>query len=137
MTNMPKTLLFSSEGKEMEDGVFPRPVWTGSMSLGLVIIPFRAVPMTRVSGCVHFRMIHKVCNITITYCKVCLAWGGEPSWRLERLPSARVTLRSRERTVIIPLLQRCIGGHGPQAPSDEILDPGDSLPSLSGPLEPL
>jgi non-homologous end joining protein Ku len=34
----------------MEDDAFPRPVWTGNMSLGLVSIPVRAVPMTRGSG---------------------------------------------------------------------------------------
>ncbi len=55
-------------------------MWTGSLCLGLVSIPVRAVPMTRDRG-VHFRMIHKVCNTTIKYCKVCLARRGGPPWR--------------------------------------------------------
>lgn len=52
-------------------------MWTGSLCLGLVNIPVRAVPPTRDRG-VHFRMIHKVCNTTIKCCKVCLSSGRRP-----------------------------------------------------------
>ena len=59
------------EGAEERAEIAPaRAVWSGSLSIGLVNIPVRAVPITteRRTG---FRMLHKKCNTPISYRKFC------------------------------------------------------------------
>jgi DNA end-binding protein Ku len=57
--------------EEEETDVIPaRAVWSGSLSMGLVNIPVRAVPITRDKK-ISFRMLHKSCSTPITYKRFC------------------------------------------------------------------
>lgn len=54
---------------EME--VIPaRAVWSGSLSMGLVNIPVRAIPITKEKK-ISFRMLHKSCTTPISYKRFC------------------------------------------------------------------
>ncbi|MDT8357620.1 MAG: Ku protein [Methanomicrobiaceae archaeon] len=57
-------------GSEEKEISLLRPVWTGSISLGLVNVPVKALPITR-DRTIHFRMIHRECGTPIHYKKVC------------------------------------------------------------------
>jgi DNA end-binding protein Ku len=57
------------ESEEKEISLL-RPVWTGSISLGLVNVPVKALPITR-DRSIHFRMIHRECGTPIHFKKVC------------------------------------------------------------------
>jgi len=50
--------------------VLPRAVWSGSLSIGLVNIPVRALPITRTMR-TSFRMLHRKCKTPISYRKFC------------------------------------------------------------------
>ena len=71
---MPKLKTLVEEEKvdeEEETDVIPaRAVWSGSLSMGLVNIPVRAVPITRDKK-ISFRMLHKSCSTPITYKRFC------------------------------------------------------------------
>jgi DNA end-binding protein Ku len=59
------------EGAEEKAEFAPgRAVWSGSLSIGLVNIPVRAVPIT-IERRIGFRMLHKKCNTPISYRKFC------------------------------------------------------------------
>jgi DNA end-binding protein Ku len=59
------------EGAEERAEIAPaRAVWSGSLSIGLVNIPVRAVPIT-IEKRTGFRMLHKKCNTPISYRKFC------------------------------------------------------------------
>jgi DNA end-binding protein Ku len=47
-----------------------RPVWSGSLSLGLVNIPVKALPLTQ-DRRIHFRMMHRTCATPVHFKKVC------------------------------------------------------------------
>ena len=58
-------------GEEEEIDVIPaRAVWSGSISMGLVNIPVRAVPITK-DNKISFRMLHKSCSTPISYKRFC------------------------------------------------------------------
>jgi DNA end-binding protein Ku len=58
-------------GEEEETDVIPaRAVWSGSLSMGLVNIPVRAVPITK-DNKISFRMLHKSCSTPISYKRFC------------------------------------------------------------------
>jgi hypothetical protein len=48
----------------------PRAVWSGSLSIGLVNIPVKMIPLIRDKR-VKLRMIHQKCNTPIHYKKTC------------------------------------------------------------------
>ncbi len=57
--------------EEVETEVVPaRAVWSGSLSMGLVNIPVRAVPITKDKK-ISFRMLHKSCSTPISYKRFC------------------------------------------------------------------
>ncbi len=59
------------EGAEERAEIAPaRAVWSGSLSIGLVNIPVRAVPIT-IERRTGFRMLHNKCNTPISYRKFC------------------------------------------------------------------
>jgi DNA end-binding protein Ku len=58
----------SEEMAEME--VSGRAIWSGSLTIGLVNIPVKAVPITRDKR-IHFRMLHRKCQTPIHYSRVC------------------------------------------------------------------
>ena len=61
------------EVEEKEAGqkvALPRAVWSGSLSIGLVNIPVKMIPLTRDKG-IKLRMIHQKCNTPIHYKKFC------------------------------------------------------------------
>jgi DNA end-binding protein Ku len=47
-----------------------RAVWSGSLSMGLVNIPVRAIPIT-IEKKIGFRMLHQRCNTPISYKRFC------------------------------------------------------------------
>lgn len=60
-----------SDAEEMPEGeVLGRAIWSGSLTIGLVNIPVKAVPITRDKR-IHFRMLHKKCQTPIHYSRVC------------------------------------------------------------------
>jgi len=60
----------AEEGGGKAVASMPRPVWSGSLSLGLVNIPVKAVPLFR-EGRISFRMIHRKCNTPISFRRFC------------------------------------------------------------------
>jgi DNA end-binding protein Ku len=61
------------EVEEKEEGqkvALARPVWSGSLSIGLVNIPVKMMPLIRDKR-VKLRMIHQKCNTPIHYKKYC------------------------------------------------------------------
>jgi DNA end-binding protein Ku len=60
-----------AEAKEADTAeVVPRTVWSGSLRMGLVNIPVRAVSMTR-DRHIRFRMIHRECKTPISFKRFC------------------------------------------------------------------
>jgi DNA end-binding protein Ku len=57
------------EGEEQTAPPF-RASWSGTLSLGLVNIPVKAIPLVR-DRSIHFRMIHEKCRTPISYKKLC------------------------------------------------------------------
>jgi len=58
-------------GEEEDTDVIPaRAVWSGSLSMGLVNIPVRAIPITK-DNKISFRMLHKSCSTPISYKRFC------------------------------------------------------------------
>ena len=58
------------EEEEETDVIPARAVWSGSLSMGLVNIPVRAVPITKDKK-ISFRMLHKSCSTPISYKRFC------------------------------------------------------------------
>lgn len=56
--------------EEETEVIHARAVWSGSLSMGLVNIPIRAVPITRDKK-ISFRMLHKSCSTPISYKRFC------------------------------------------------------------------
>lgn len=48
----------------------PKAIWSGNLSMGLVNIPVKAIPISRDKG-VSFKMLHKTCETPIHYKKYC------------------------------------------------------------------
>jgi DNA end-binding protein Ku len=57
----------------------PRPIWSGSLSFGLVNVPVRLLSATRDLG-VHFNQLHEKDNARIEVRRMCTADGEEVSW---------------------------------------------------------
>ncbi len=63
--------LAKEKRKEKEvQGARPRALWSGSLRIGLVNIPIRAVPLTR-DNQIHFRMLHKSCKTPVSFKRFC------------------------------------------------------------------
>jgi len=65
----PKPPEVAEEANEQEESPEPipgHPTWSGSISIGLVNIPVRAIPIT-VDKKVSFRMLHQKCKTPISY----------------------------------------------------------------------
>lgn len=61
----------ADEGDEERAEIAPaRAIWSGSLSIGLVNIPVRAIPLT-IDKNIGFRMLHQRCNTPISYKKFC------------------------------------------------------------------
>lgn len=58
------------KGQADQELVLPKAIWSGSLSMGLVNIPVKAIPITRDKG-VSFKMLHKTCETPIHYRKFC------------------------------------------------------------------
>jgi DNA end-binding protein Ku len=58
------------EGSEEQVAPPLRASWSGVISLGLVNVPVKAIPLIR-DRSIHFRMIHEKCETPISYKKVC------------------------------------------------------------------
>ncbi|MCJ7444727.1 MAG: Ku protein [Methanotrichaceae archaeon] len=59
-----------SEPVSLESIAPARAIWSGSLSIGLVNIPVKAVPMTK-DRHISFRMLHERCKTPIHYKKYC------------------------------------------------------------------
>jgi DNA end-binding protein Ku len=57
----------------------PRPIWSGSLSFGLVNVPVRLLSATRDLG-VHFNQLHEKDNSRIEVRRVCTEEGEEVPW---------------------------------------------------------
>jgi DNA end-binding protein Ku len=57
----------------------PRPIWSGSLSFGLVNVPVRLMSATRDLG-VHFNQLHEKDNSRIEVRRVCTAENEEVPW---------------------------------------------------------
>jgi DNA end-binding protein Ku len=57
----------------------PRPIWSGSLSFGLVNVPVRLMSATRDLG-VHFNQLHEKDNARIEVRRVCTAENEEVPW---------------------------------------------------------
>ena len=71
----PKLELANGEEEE-EENVEPipsHPTWSGSISIGLVNIPVRAIPIT-LERKISYRMLHQKCKTPISY-KLCVRMG--------------------------------------------------------------
>ena len=69
----PKPPEVTEEANEQEESPEPipgHPTWSGSISIGLVNIPVRAIPIT-VDKKVSFRMLHQKCKTPISYRTFC------------------------------------------------------------------
>lgn len=60
----------AEEKGEEQKVALPRPVWSGGLSIGLVNIPVKMMPLIRDKR-VKLRMIHQKCNTPIHYKKYC------------------------------------------------------------------
>jgi len=66
-----KTPVAEEKVEEEETEAIPaRAIWSGSLSMGLVNIPVRALPITRDKK-TSFRMLHKSCSTPISYKRFC------------------------------------------------------------------
>src|SRR4051794_29580972 len=68
-------LRLESEG----EGLMPRPIWSGSLSFGLVNVPVKLMSATRDLG-VHFNQLHEKDNSRIEVRRVCTEENEEVSW---------------------------------------------------------
>jgi len=68
---MAEVLQLIEDKKESESPEsIPRTIWSGSLRIGLVNIPVRAVSMTR-DRHIRFRMIHRECKTPISFKRIC------------------------------------------------------------------
>ncbi len=70
MTAQESTSQEERRGPSEEQAPPLRASWSGTLSLGLVNIPVKAIPLIR-DRSIHFRMIHKNCETPISYKKFC------------------------------------------------------------------
>jgi len=61
----PMEEVVSEEGETLEP-LIGKPTWSGSISIGLVNIPIRAIPIT-IERKISFRMLHQRCKTPISY----------------------------------------------------------------------
>jgi non-homologous end joining protein Ku len=59
-----------SEGGKTLEPIIGKPTWSGSISIGLVNIPVRAIPIT-IERKISFRMLHQKCKTPISYRLFC------------------------------------------------------------------
>jgi DNA end-binding protein Ku len=59
-----------SEEEEPLEPIPSHPTWSGSISIGLVNIPVRAIPIT-IERKISFRMLHRKCETPISYKLFC------------------------------------------------------------------
>ncbi|MDG6257393.1 MAG: Ku protein [Methanomicrobiaceae archaeon] len=74
------------------------PVWSGRLSLGLVNIPVKALPLVQ-DRRIRFRMMHRTCETPIHYKKVCEEGHGVPDEEVVfgyELPGGEHVLLERE-----------------------------------------
>jgi DNA end-binding protein Ku len=64
------------EPEEEPDLPLPRALWSGSLNIGLVNIPVKAVSIARDSR-INFRMLPSKCKAPISYKRFCDG-GGDP-----------------------------------------------------------
>src|SRR6478672_9577649 len=57
-----------------------RPLWTGSISFGLVNIPVRRFIGTHPQECIDLDMLHKEDHAPIRYARICRKDGDEIAW---------------------------------------------------------
>jgi DNA end-binding protein Ku len=70
MKKSQKQKLSEKEKTAEEELILPKAIWSGSLSMGLVNVPVKAIPITRDKR-VSFKMIHKTCETPIHYKKYC------------------------------------------------------------------
>jgi DNA end-binding protein Ku len=110
---MPKQKMIEQEKEiDKETEVIPaRAVWSGSLSIGLVNIPIRAIPIT-VDKKISFRMLHQRCNTPISYKHYCDEGDEVPEseivygYKLER--NKYLTFDKKEITSAKPKSSRII-----------------------------
>jgi DNA end-binding protein Ku len=56
--------------EEKAEAVMPRTIWSGSLRMGLVNIPVKAVSVTRDTH-IRFRMLHRSCKTPISFKRFC------------------------------------------------------------------
>ena len=66
-----------AEDEESTPSAPPRTIWSGSLRIGLVNIPVKAVSMIRNTR-ISFRMLHRACKTPISYKRACQE--GEEVW---------------------------------------------------------
>ena len=66
----PEEVERGSRGEETVEPIPGHPTWSGSISMGLVNIPVRAIPIT-IERKVAFRMLHQKCTTPISYKLFC------------------------------------------------------------------
>jgi DNA end-binding protein Ku len=66
----PKLEVANSEDEETLEPIPGHPTWSGSISMGLVNIPVRAIPIT-LERKISFRMLHGKCKTPISYRLFC------------------------------------------------------------------
>jgi DNA end-binding protein Ku len=66
----PPKLEVSNAEEESIEPIPGHPTWSGSISMGLVNIPVRAIPIT-IERKISFRMLHRKCNTPISYRLFC------------------------------------------------------------------
>ncbi len=58
------------DASDKQELALPKAIWSGNLSMGLVNIPVKAIPITRDKG-VSFKMLHKSCETPVHYRKFC------------------------------------------------------------------
>jgi non-homologous end joining protein Ku len=66
----PKLEVANAEEEESIEPIPGHPTWSGSISMGLVNIPVRAIPIT-IERKISFRMLHRKCKTPISYKLFC------------------------------------------------------------------
>lgn len=67
---MAEVVQLAKEKEKEISGAKPRALWSGSLRMGLVNIPVKAVSLTR-DNQIHFRMLHKSCKTPISFKRFC------------------------------------------------------------------
>jgi DNA end-binding protein Ku len=74
---MPQVVQIAEEQRENEKGseelppsALPRTTWSGSLRIGLINIPVKALSLIR-DRRISFRMLHKICKTPISFKRIC------------------------------------------------------------------